>query len=82
MAKVLDAFPGGVPDTRSCYSWAKWFDGQPWELKRGTDFNVRVKSFQSMALAKAYRERLTLHTVVVDENTVVIQVSNRSQPCE
>lgn len=53
MAKRLDRFPGGP--TRDRYDWDQWFDGEPWLLKKGEDYEIATASMRA-AVSRAAKD--------------------------
>lgn len=76
MAKQLDEFPEnagrGRPDK---YDWTTWFNGKPWELEAGTDFdvNLAVESFRATAKSAAKKRGGTLRAAKLDDKRIVLQ---------
>jgi hypothetical protein len=81
MAKVVDPDKVWVPQaTRGpLHDWAKFCDGQTWQLKRGEDFaadanlNSARSSFRQWAKRHGY-DMTRVRTAVPDDDTLVIQV--------
>lgn len=77
MAKQLEEFPEisrpGRPDK---YPWDEWFNGKPWQLDSGEDFEAELKidSFRATAKSAAKKRNGTIKTAVVnDGKSIVIQ---------
>lgn len=81
MARVLDPETAWGPQaTRGAlHDWAKYCDGQVWELKRGVDLdagasmNSARSSFRQWCKRNSYDTRL-VRTGVPDDETLRIQV--------
>lgn len=54
------------------YPWERWFNGKPWTLKRGVDFDVPVTSLRSAARQQAKRSGVTIKTRALDEDTLLL----------
>jgi hypothetical protein len=57
------------------YPWKEWFDGQKWQLDRGTDFHVSVESFRPYIYTAASRLGFKVHTQKLDEESLVLQAT-------
>jgi hypothetical protein len=68
----LEAFP--VAPSTSRYPWAEVFDGAPWELTHGEDFDSKPSTFIANARAQAKRRggSIKSRTIVTDDRTVVV----------
>lgn len=79
MARRLDHFPESIetgmkkPAAR-VYPWDEWFDGAPWELKYGVDFDCGIPSMRSTAASAAHDRFLEIRTRIPDNETLIIQV--------
>lgn len=77
MAKELEQFPEnagrGRPDK---YPWETWFNGKPWQLDAGEDFDATLKpeSFRATARSAAQKRGGKLKAAVInDGKSLVIQ---------
>ena len=71
MARQLDSMPDCFMGSCS-FDYDAVFDGKPWELKHGEDFNSRMQTFQSSLHQAARRRNLRLRTRIIDQDTIVI----------
>lgn len=76
MAKVLNNFKFAERNHAPKYDWNLLFDGQVRELKRGEDFKIATHNFRNSANIAAKKRGFKLKTMVVDENTLVIQAES------
>jgi hypothetical protein len=67
MAEVLDEF--GRNDT--VYPWRHWFDGRPWRLVQGEDFERSSVSFRCTAYAAAKQRGGRVRTRLVDRGLII-----------
>ena len=75
MAKLLSRLPDTIRLGRQeRYPWIDWFDGQPWLLESGIDFEAATDSMRSCAYAAARR-----HGVKIAMRTVGNDLAIQSQ---
>lgn len=64
MAEVVERLPGVAGRTPvSSYPWDKWFDGRPWHLVRGQDYQVATTAIRAYAYRQARARGLAIDTV-------------------
>ncbi len=62
MARRLKNFPtDDVPSTRR-YPWSDWTDGNPWEIRRGEDYDVATENMRVNLHMKAYGLAMKVRT--------------------
>jgi len=50
----------------------EWFNGFPWRLEQGPDFQMKVRSFQA-CYGRAARERgRQVRSQIIDEKTIIV----------
>lgn len=75
MARVLDTFP------QTYVEWAKYLDGQVWELVQGVDFNGTLQNTRCALFHAATRAGLLVRTRVTSTKsplTIVIQAYDKA----
>jgi hypothetical protein len=71
--RTLRTFPVISRGRSESYDFDRIFDGKIRACERGTDFDTSAKSFRSTIQAAARRRNITARTVIVDDDTVVVQ---------
>lgn len=56
------------------YPWDKWFDGSPWRLRKGKDFDCTVSTMDDLARKAAAKRGHKVSVWKEGEEAVVIQV--------
>lgn len=75
MARVIaDDMP---PHPRFKYDWDRWFDGQVWELRQGSDFEPDSVTFRSMAHNAAKQRRLRIICRTIPLGLLIQKVGDR-----
>jgi hypothetical protein len=71
MARKLDAFPGGPP-----YDFDRWFDGSPWLLRKGEDFEIDIASMRAAVSRAAKARGLKVRTKLIrdDDGTEALAI--------
>jgi len=52
---------------RASYPWAKWLDGQLYEIEVGVDFTVSLPSFRALAFTTAKAQGYKVNTQMSDD---------------
>lgn len=73
MAKVVKEFSESGSSRYGTLPWAKWLDGQIWQLTFGEDFSTSLRSFAAYVHQAAGRRGLKAKTKIISPDTVQIQ---------
>lgn len=63
------------PERRPKHDWPKIFDGSIWRLRKGEDFTMSAKAFRRQVYSRAHEQGFSIHAVIEDENTLVLQAT-------
>ena len=76
MAERLDAYEFKVQTRgqRRRYPWGQWFDGAPWRLTSGEDFQMPVKNMARLCRMAASRRSVEINVNVVGQQVVLQRV--------
>ena len=75
----LDSYEFG-PDRTPKHDWDKLLNGSIWRLHRGEDFpdTMTARTFRKQVYSRAYERGMSVHGVIEDDDTLVIQASPKS----
>lgn len=71
MATKLKEYAFPERAARSSYPWEDWFDGSPWQLKHGEDFNSLPKSMQAYIAKVAKDKDVRVRTSLLEDGVVL-----------
>ena len=73
MAEELESFDWTSVTSRSKYPWELWFNGQPWRLQRGIDYECLDASIQGAAHKRCGENGVWVRTKITEQGVVVLQ---------